>query len=108
MEDVSRTIQVRWPTVVVRIQYFSFGSRREATGLSIAGRRRGDNELILAPWEGSVTQCDGVTMSIGGEAVPMRGKERDDAGWVHMDFTGLKNKENARDRFNCYKWMLKI
>jgi hypothetical protein len=38
-----------------QIQYFGFGSRGELTGRNIVRRRSGGSELVLAPWEGSVT-----------------------------------------------------
>jgi hypothetical protein len=32
----------------------------------------------------------------------------DDANWVDVNLTGLKNKENSHGRFNWYKWMVVI
>jgi hypothetical protein len=53
-------------------------------------------------WRGSM-----VTMFVG-EAAPGRGKRGDDASWADVNLTDLKNEENLRGRFNCYKWMVKI
>jgi hypothetical protein len=36
------------------------------------------------------------------------GEGGDDASWFDANLTGLKNKESLRDRFMCYKWMVKI
>jgi hypothetical protein len=36
------------------------------------------SELILAPWERSVTQCDGAVTSVGGEAALRRGNGGND------------------------------
>jgi hypothetical protein len=62
----------------------------------------------LAQWEGSVIRRGGVTTSVGGEVALRRRKEGDDANWTNTNFTGPKNKENPRDRFSYYKWMMKI
>jgi hypothetical protein len=93
---------------VVRIQCFIFGTREEATGWSVAERWSGGNELVLAPWKGSVTRRDGVAMSAGGEATPGREKRGDNSSWVYVNLTGLKNKENPCGHFSCYKWTVKI
>jgi hypothetical protein len=53
--------------VVVWIQCFGFDLKEEATGRSFAERKSGASELILAPWEGSMTQRGSVAMSDGGE-----------------------------------------
>jgi hypothetical protein len=45
---------------------------------SVAGRRSGGSELVLAQWKGSVIQCDGVMISARGEAAPGREKGGDD------------------------------
>jgi hypothetical protein len=63
---------------VVQIQCFSFGSRGEEMRQSVAGRRSGGSELVLAQWKGSVIQCDGVMISARGEAAPGREKGGDD------------------------------
>jgi hypothetical protein len=55
-----------------------------------------------------VTRCGSVTMSIGGEVAPGRGKGGDDASWADANLTGPKNKENSHGQFSCYKWMVKI
>jgi hypothetical protein len=57
----------------------------------------------LAQWKGSVTWCDGMMTSVGGEAAPRRRKGGDDASWASANLTGPKNKENSRDRFSWYK-----
>jgi hypothetical protein len=62
----------------------------------------------LAQWEGSVTHHSGVTMSTRGEMALRRGKRGDDASWADVNLTRLKNEENLRDRFNWYKWTVKI
>jgi hypothetical protein len=71
------------------------------------GRRRWCefNALILARGGGD---NGGVATSIGGEEAPGRGKGGDGTSWANTNFTGLKNKENPYDRFNCYKWTVKI
>jgi hypothetical protein len=46
-------------------------------------------------------------MLTGGEAVPGRGKGRDDASWANVNLTEPKNKENPQGRFSWYKWMVK-
>jgi hypothetical protein len=55
-----------------------------------------------------VTRCGGVMTSARGEVAPRRGKGEDDASWADANLTGPKNKENLRDRFSWYKWMVKI
>jgi hypothetical protein len=62
----------------------------------------------LAQWEGSVTRRGGVVASVGGEAAPGIGKGRDDVSWADANLTGPKNEENARGRFSCYNWTVKI
>jgi hypothetical protein len=47
----------------------------------------------LAQWEGSVTRCSGMTMSVGGEAALGRGKGGDDANWADANFTSQKNEK---------------
>jgi hypothetical protein len=108
VESESRVVQREWSTDMVWIQCFSFSSRGEAIGWNIIGRWSKGNELILAPWEGSVTQCVGVVMSVGGETTPVRGNGGDDASWNNVIFTGPKNVENQRGRFRCYKWTINI
>jgi hypothetical protein len=108
VEGQSRAVRVGWPVVVVPVQCFGFSSRGEATGRSIAERRRRGSELILALWKGSVTQLGGVATSTEGGAAPGRGKEGDDASWTDANLTRPKHEENPRGRFNCYKWMVKI
>jgi hypothetical protein len=61
----------------------------------------------LAQWEESVIWRDNVTTLTGGEAVPGRGKGRDDASWANVNLTEPKNKENPQGRFSWYKWMVK-
>jgi hypothetical protein len=41
-----------------------------------------------------MTQCDGVVMLVGGEAVPESGKGGDDANWADTNFIVPKNKKN--------------
>jgi hypothetical protein len=48
----------------------------------------------LTQLEGSVTQFDGVTTSVGGEVAPKRGKAGDDLSWADANLSGSKNKEN--------------
>jgi hypothetical protein len=47
-------------------------------------------------------------MSNRGEATPGRGKGGDNASWVDVNLSRLKNKENSYDRFSWYKWTVKI
>jgi hypothetical protein len=65
-EGDSRTVRVGWPAVVVWIQCFNFGLRGEVTGRSVAERFNRGRELILAPWEGSVTRCGDISRRRGG------------------------------------------
>jgi hypothetical protein len=44
-----------------------------------------------------VTRCDSVTMLVGGEAAPRKGKGADDASWTDTNLTGMKNEENTCD-----------
>jgi hypothetical protein len=44
------------------------------TRQSVVGRWSGVSELVLAPWEGSVTRRGGVATSTGGEVASGRGK----------------------------------
>jgi hypothetical protein len=55
-----------------------------------------------------MTRRGGVVASAGGEAAPEIGKGRDDVSWADANLTGPKNEENARGRFSCYNWMVKI
>jgi hypothetical protein len=57
-------------------------------GPSIARRRNGGNELVLAPWKGNVIQRGGVATSAGGDAAPEREKGGDDVGWADTNLTG--------------------
>jgi hypothetical protein len=52
-----------------------------------------------------VRRYDDVDWRRGGTGMRKGG---DDANWTDMDLTGLKIEENPRDRFRCYKWMVKI
>jgi hypothetical protein len=54
-------------SVVVWIQCFGFDLKEEATGRSIAERKSGASEIVLAPWEESMTQRGSVAMSDRGE-----------------------------------------
>jgi hypothetical protein len=47
----------------------------------------------LAQWEGSVTRCDSVTTSAGGEAASGRGKGGDDTSWADVNLSRLKMKK---------------
>jgi hypothetical protein len=49
-----------------------------------------------------------MVMSPIGEAAPGMGKGGDDTSWTNTNLTGLKNEENPRDRFSCYKWTVKF
>jgi hypothetical protein len=102
VEGGSRTIRGGWPVAVVRIQCFSFGSRKEATGRSVAERWSEASELILSLWEGSVTRGS-VVISAGREATLGRKKGGDDTSWADVNPIGLKNEENPRGRFSRYK-----
>jgi hypothetical protein len=62
----------------------------------------------LTLWEGSVTRCDGVATSTGGEPASGRGKGGDDVSWVDVNPTRPKNDKNQPCQFNFYKWMIKI
>jgi hypothetical protein len=104
----NQAIQGGWPAVIVQIQCFGFGLRGKAAGWSIAEIWSGGSELILVQWEGSVTWCGGVMMSIGGEAAPGRGKGGDGASWVDVNLIELKNKENQHDWFSCFRWVVEI
>jgi hypothetical protein len=84
-------VQGGWLVAVVQIQYFCFGLRGEATGWSIVGRWSGGNELILAPWKGSVTRRSGVVTSVEGEVAPGRGKGGVNDGWADTNLIGSKN-----------------
>jgi hypothetical protein len=55
-----------------------------------------------------VTQCGGVTTLARGEVAPGSGKGGDDPSSADANLTEPKNKENPRDRFSWYKWMVKI
>jgi hypothetical protein len=55
-----------------------------------------------------VTRCDIVETLAGGDVAPGRGKKGDDVSWVDTNLTGPKDEKNSRDRFNCYKWTIKI
>jgi hypothetical protein len=59
-------------------------------GQSVAGRRSGGSELVLAQWEGSVIQRDGVMISARGEAAPGREKGGDDTSWADTNLLGQK------------------
>jgi hypothetical protein len=87
---------------VVRIQWFSFGLRGEATGQSIARRCSGGSEFVLAQWEGSVTRHSSVMTSTGGDATSGRGNGGNDVSWADANLTGPKNEENSRGRFSWY------
>jgi hypothetical protein len=45
---------------------------------------------------------------VRGEATPEREKGGDIVNWADAILTGLKNKENSRNRFIYYKWTVKI
>jgi hypothetical protein len=36
------------------------------------------------------------------------GKEVVNVSWADVNLTGSRNEENQRDRFNWYKWTMKI
>jgi hypothetical protein len=61
-------------------------------GWSIARRWSRGSELILAPWEGSVTQHDDMATSIGGEVTPGRGKGRYVTSLADANLTEPKNE----------------
>jgi hypothetical protein len=62
----SRAVWGGWPIAVVWIQCFSFSSRGRTMEQSIAERWSRGIELILDPWEGSVTWCGDVGRRRGG------------------------------------------
>jgi hypothetical protein len=53
-------------------------------------------------------QHNSAVTSVGGEAASGRGKKGDNTNWVDANLTRLKNEENLRDRFSCYKWTMNI
>jgi hypothetical protein len=108
VEGVTWAVWGGWPAAVVQIQCFNFSLRRETTGWSIVQRWSRGSKFIIAPWEGSMTWCGGVTASTGWEATPGRGKRGDDTSCADVNFTGTKNEENSCARFSCYKWTVKI
>jgi hypothetical protein len=55
-----------------------------------------------------VTRHDGVATSTREEATLRMGKGGDDASCVDANLIESKNEENARGRFTCYKWTVKI
>jgi hypothetical protein len=55
-----------------------------------------------------VTRRGDMTTLTGGGVTPGGGKGGDDASWVDPNLTGLKNEENPHDRYNWYKWTVKI
>jgi hypothetical protein len=57
-------------------------------GRSVAKRCRESKELILAPWEGSVTRRVDMTISTKGEVALGRRKGGDDASWTDANLTG--------------------
>jgi hypothetical protein len=59
VEGGSQTVRGGWPMAVVRIQYFSFGSRDEVTEQIIAERWNRGSELVFAQWERSMTRRTG-------------------------------------------------
>jgi hypothetical protein len=88
------------------IKCFSFSSRGEATNEALSDDEAEATDL--APWEGSVIQRGGMTMSAGGEAPLGRGNGGDDARWTDTNLTGPKNEENSHGRFSFYRWTVKI
>jgi hypothetical protein len=50
----------------------------------------------LAPWKGSMIQCDGVMTLTGGEEASGRGRGGDNTSWADVNLTGLKYEENSR------------
>jgi hypothetical protein len=70
--------------------------------------KRRERACLKAQWEGSVTQCSGVTTSVGVEAAPRKGKGGNDTNWGDANLAESKNEENPRDRFSWYKWTVKI
>jgi hypothetical protein len=55
-----------------------------------------------------MTQCGGEATSTGGEVTPGREKGGDDVSWADMNLSKSKNKKNSYDRFNYFKWTVKI
>jgi hypothetical protein len=54
-----------------------------------------------------VIRCGSMTMVVGGEVAPGRGKGGDDASWADMNLTWPKNEENSCGRFSWHKWTVK-
>jgi hypothetical protein len=54
--------------------------------------KKGGRELILDPWEESVTRYDSMTISTRGEVASGMRKGGDDTSWADANFTGPKNK----------------
>jgi hypothetical protein len=55
-----------------------------------------------------VIRRNGMETSAGGDGAPGRGKGRDNTSWAGTNLITLKNEENPRGRFSCYKWTVKI
>jgi hypothetical protein len=87
----SRAVRGGWSAAVVQIQCFSFDSRGETTWQRVIERWNRGSELILSPWEGSVTRRSSVATSAGGEAVPRKEKGGDDTYCADVNLTGSKN-----------------
>jgi hypothetical protein len=51
----------------------------------------------------SVTQCNGVATSAGGEATLGRGNGVDDTNWADVNLTEPKNEEDPHGRFSYIK-----
>jgi hypothetical protein len=98
-----------WLIAVVRIQCLCIlareGIRRDQT-LS-----EDEVEAASSPWlNGKETWHNTVALRRRPEERRYRGGEREEmtlAGLTRI-LTGLKDKENSRGRFSCYKWRVKI
>jgi hypothetical protein len=53
-----------------------------------------------------VTRRSSVVMLAKGGVASGKGKGPHNASWADMNLTRIKNEENSRSQFNCYKWMV--
>jgi hypothetical protein len=67
-----------------------------------------EGEATSSSWLHGKEAWHDVVTSAGGEATSGKGKGGDDVSWANANLTGPNNEENARGRFNCYKWTVKI
>jgi hypothetical protein len=103
VEGESQAVCGGWPVVMVWIQCFNFGSRRETRRWIIIGRWNGSSKFVLAPCEGNVTRHGGMKMSVRGEATSGREKWVDDVSWANANLTGPEIKKDSHSQFSYYK-----